>query len=165
MAITTHENKLGEEVFFEFIFKLESIGSETSEVSSFLPVTPIRVLLNSKSIDVTKKYPRSKIESLLSAEVSNEQKTNISKIPKEAFNQFILNATKLAHSRSSKYKQMGQESLKVFCNNEISRLVSLSEKNNVVSNSDIEKWKNFLRESNQLIVDAQVSIDSIRVIL
>jgi ATP-dependent helicase HepA len=165
MAIATHQKKLGEEVFFEFIFKLEAIGSESSEVSTFLPVTPLRVLLNSKNLDVTKKFPRAKIEELLSAEVSSEQKANISKIPKETFKQFILNATKVAHGRANKYKTMGLESLNVFSQNEISRLVSLNSKNSVVSSTDIENWKVFLQNSKKQITEAQISIDSIRVIL
>jgi ATP-dependent helicase HepA len=165
MSAVTHNGALGADVFFEFIFKLECVGSESSEITRFLPITPVRVLLNSKSIDMTAKIPKSKLDQLVDASVSSESKVQISKIPKAAFNEFLKKAAMLANDRSKKYKTMGQEALGIFCKGEIGRLESLKKSNSLIKDSDIKPWKDFYESSKSNIENATISIDSIRVIL
>ncbi len=165
MAIATHEKKLGEEIYIEFIFKLEALSSEASEATRFLPTTPLRVLMNSKNVDVTKKIPKSKLDSVISTDIHADQKAMISKIPKDTFKQFQMSANKIASQRAQKYIKMANESLELLCKTEISRLEKLSLKNNIVNKDDISKWQEFKEECLTSINEATVSIDAIRVII
>ncbi len=165
MTAVTHNGILGQDVFFEFIFKLECVGSESSEITRFLPLTPIRVLLDSKAQDVTAKIPKAKIDKISDPSVAVDRKQQISKIPKDAFKEFLIKAGKLASSRSEKYKTMGLEALTMFCKGEIGRLESLKKSNDLIKDSDIQQWQDFFENSKSNIIDAKISIDSIRVIL
>lgn len=165
MTVSTHGEKLGQNIFFEFIFKLESISGQKSDVARFLPITPIRVLFDASGADVTKKYAKSKLDPLLTNITSHEDKAKVSSIPKEAFNQLLKKAHMIAVKRSEKYTTMAKEALEHNSNIEILRLKDLQKVNPMITDKDISDWEKQKAINLDKISNADLNIDAIRVII
>lgn len=165
MTATSHQGKLGNNIFFEFIFKLECIAGFKSDTSRFLPITPIRVLFDASGTDITAKYPKSKIDDLLVNIQSHEDKMKISQIPKDAFNTLLKNAQVIAIKRAQKYIQMAKESLEHYTNQEIFRLKDLMRVNPMIKESDIQVWIDQKQINLEKIEKSDLNIDAIRVII
>ena len=165
MTVSTHNEELGENIFFEFIFKLECISGQKSDVARFLPITPIRILFDGSGSDVTKNYAKSKIDQMLTNITTHEDKAKISSIPKEAFTELLKKANLLAIKRSEKYITMAKEALEHSSNIEILRLKDLMKVNPMITEEHISGWENQKTDNLDKIKDADLSIDAIRVII
>lgn len=165
MTATTHQGKLGNNIFFEFIFKLECIAGFRSDTTRFLPITPIRVLFDGTGTDITTKYPKAKLDPILIDIHSHEDKAKLSQIPKDAFNSLLKKAQIIATKRAGKYIQMAKESLDHSTNQEIFRLKDLMKVNPMIKESDIQIWEEQKKLNLEKIEKSDLNIDAIRVII
>lgn len=165
MTVVSHNEKLGQNIFFEFIFKLEVIHGTKSDSSQFLPITPLRVLLDGSGQDCTQKYPKGKLDPILSDVHTIEDKEKVKQLPKDAFKNLLNKAATIANTRAQKYIMKGTEDLRLHCENEIYRLVNLKKVNPLISDDEINQWRSHLDNISAQIKDASIAIDAIRVII
>jgi len=165
MTLVTHEKKLGDNIFFEFIFKLECIQGQKSDVAMYMPLTPIRVLMDAAGNDVTMKHPKKVLDSLLENVTDARDKEKAGQIPKDAFNTLLSKALALAKKRGQKYIDKASEKLQHDLNSEIFRLEQLAKVNPIVSSEQIELLKVERDDNIKKIKGSEISIDAIRLII
>src|SRR5690606_23073006 len=93
---------------FEFIFRLESKDVAKTNLFKYLPLTPLRVLLDATATDQTKNIPKAKLDAVV-VDVSDEKKKEVSNLPKDAFAQILKKAQALATARAQKYKEEARD--------------------------------------------------------
>lgn len=165
MTVATHSEKLGQNIFFEFIFKLEIIHGLKSGAVQYLPITPVRVLLDASASDVTQKIPKSKLDPILTDIQSAGDREKVKQIPKDAFKQLLAKAQSLAKQRAPKYINKALEECNHNCDLEIFRLKELASVNPNVDQKEIQQWQEHKDKLIEQIKDADLSIDAIRVII
>lgn len=165
MTVTTHGEKLGQNIYFEFIFKLKIIHGLKTDSAQYLPVTPLRVLLDAAGADATQKLPKSKLDKLLQNVHSTQDKERVKQIPKDAFKQLLAKAQQIANSRAQKYISEAKEDCEHNCKKEIFRLEELQKVNPMIDEKEIQLWREHLKSNMDQISQADISIDAIRVIM
>lgn len=165
MTVVTHNEKFGQNIFFEFIFKLEIIHGLKTDSAQYLPITPLRVLLDASGDDVTAKYSKKQMDPTLSNVQSHEDKEKVKQIPKDAFKQLLAKAQGIVNKRSQKFISKALEQCEHDCKNEIFRLEELKKVNPMIDDQEVEVWKNHQKELLIQIKEADLSIDAIRLIM
>lgn len=163
-ATLVTQDELPRDIYFEFILSLQCTDHFKHHSSLFLPYTPIRVLVGSSGIDVTKKFPKKFIDAICEADISDQHRDFIKQIPKETFSTLSKKATSLADERVLKYIDKAAKNCTVHFKHEKNRLEGLA----MVS----QEHKAALDRTDELrtdvltsICNAKLSIESIRLIL
>lgn len=149
---------------FEFIFRLEIKDAPKTNLHEFLPLTPVRVIMDATGSDQTKALPKSKIDPVL-IDVTDEKRKEVAGLPKEAFASILKKANLLASSRAQKYKEEALEKFTHHLQKEINRLLKLKEYNPLISEDEIEAMREYLAFGVERIKTTDVSFDAIRVIV
>ncbi len=161
-TLVTHEGELPGPIVFELIFKLEVITKLGEVATDFLPLTPIRVLIDSQGNDITKKYPKKVIDKVT---FDLKDSSPLSNLPKDALKTLFEKASKLAHLRSGKYIEKSLLELENFFNIEINKLKYLKKINPLVDDFEVDLMQSRYLKAQQTIKTAKIQLDAIRVIL
>ncbi len=159
--VTCEEIK--QDLYFEFIISYQTVDSYKHKSSYFLPFTPIRILLNTKNEDLTKRISKKFIDSQITQQM-DEDSLILDQLPKE----FLVNIFKLAlnHAglRSSKYLEVAKSNLKQQQSTELNRL-----KNSGLSEDDKQlKLSEEKAEYEKILMsleNSKLQIDALRIIL
>lgn len=90
------------DIFFEFIICLSCTNKDKHKAQKFLPFTPIRVLLNSKLEDVTKKLPKKYLDEI-GTQLPQQETSSLEQFPKEIYKKSLTTALNLAKQRTASY--------------------------------------------------------------
>ena len=164
MNVVQLKTKLPFQIGFEFYFKLDAHDKLGSEVYHYLPITPIRVLLDESSSDRTQQIPKKRIDQLIE-EASNEYRQQIQKMPKDHFKNLLVAATKLASKRSTIYRQDACKQLEHDTQQALDRIEALMKVNNSINSDETKKIKEQYQKVKKQIELAEVAIDSLRIII
>lgn len=159
-----HGGKLGQNLFFEFIFKVSPKNNKGSDISFYFPMAPVRVLLDASGGDNTARFPKKHIDSI-AAPLEREQIESLSQgLPKQALAQLVKKAETLAAARGEKYKVQAKESINKIYGEEFKKLSSWGAENDfaMAELGKIEKRKELLLEQ---VANLNVELDSIRLIV
>ena len=164
-CITSHQKKLDFPFALEIIFKLECMPLKGVDARLYLPLTPIRVLMDGKGLDLTKKYPKKAIDShLIDLNKYQTEQLNLSQI-KDKLVELMQMATQIAHKRKVEYIQKAQTEATHKMDLELARLNDLS----FVSGKDLGPELLALEKTKEALVfeitNAPMNLDSIRVII
>ncbi len=154
---------LKKDLYFEFIISLQTVDSQKHKSSAFLPFTPIRILLNTKNEDITKRISKKFIDSQISQQ-SDEDLIILDQLPKEYLSNIFKLSLKQASAKSLKYRETAENELKQQHLLEINRLnssgLSRSDKQ-LKLEEETSKYKDILSS----LKDSKLQIDAIRIIL
>src|SRR5690606_70265 len=128
---------------FEFMFRLEIKDVAKTNLFRYLPLTPLRVLLDATATDQTKSIPKAKLDAVV-VDVSDEKKKEVSNLPKDAFAQILKKAQTLATTRAQKYKEEAKEKFTHEITREINRLQKLKKHNPLISEDEILHLQEYL---------------------
>ena len=161
-TLVTHDGQLPGPLLFELIFKLEAISKLGEVATDYLPITPIRVLIDSQGQDITSKYPKKHIDSLVQ---DMQDSSSLSNLPKEAVKELFRKASGIAHKRAQRYIDEAINTLNEDSAIEINNLTHLEKVNPLVDHSEIQTAKSIHKAAVETISHAKVQLDAIRVIL
>lgn len=150
-------------MLLELVFVLESVGQQRTRADRFLPVTPIRVVVDYRGRDVTEDFPVDELDRKLRVDSMEELLENETLVETIVPN-MLASGTGIAEALAREKISDGQESMNRTMDREISRLELLQQKNNHVRQGEIDvatREQNLLEE---LIEGAKLRLDAIQLI-
>lgn len=149
-------------LLLELIFVLETAGKESIDIDRFLPHTPIRIVIDHTTEDVTEEYP---VEML-----KNLKPTNIdSLLNNDTFIDTLLpnmisTATEIANELGQIEIEKGLNKMKLQLNHEIDRLRDLQKKNQHIRADEIQTAIDERAKLASIIRKARVRLDGLLLI-
>ena len=157
------QEEIPNNIFFEFIVTLQCVDGEKHNSSTFLPFTPIRVLLDAKGEDNTKKLPKKFLDTI-QKNLSPGDGEVISKIPKDFLVNLFKTTQNIAVKKATKYQTDAIKEYELKVGHEKNRIEQLK-----ISQDDKQNLSNSLMAKKKLIIssisEAKLTIDSVRIIL
>ncbi len=150
-------------ILLEVIFVLETAGRQGVHVDRFLPNTPLRVVVNHSSEEVTGDYPVALFDRQLKPGrvddlIGNE--TLVDTILPE----MIKTATEIAEQLRIKEIETGLERMSQTMDHEIGRLAYLYERNKAIRPDEVRTALNEKKILTALIENARMRMDSLQLI-
>ncbi|MCT4641763.1 MAG: helicase-related protein, partial [Bacteriovoracaceae bacterium] len=163
LCIVKQNGAIKPDLCFELIFKLQTVASVGSVAREFLPLTPIRVLLDSQGKDITKDYSKKFVDSMIDSDIKN--RAFMQNIPRESIKQLTDIGQNFAKARSKKYITDGIRALNETYELEKLRLKNLIKKNPLISDNEILAIDHLINENTKIINDASITLDAIRIVV
>jgi len=150
-------------ILLEVIFVLETAGKQGIYVDRFLPNTPLRVVVNHSSDEVTEDYPVDLFNmQLIPGQIRDliENETFVDEILPE----MIKTAIEIAEQLKEKEIEIGLKDMNETLDHEIGRLASLYKRNKAIRPDEIRTALDHKNELTILIGDARIRMDSLQLI-
>jgi ATP-dependent helicase HepA len=151
---------IADPLIIEFILNLEVNGSANDAFHHYLPLTPLRVALDSSKKDVTKKYPKNKVDSTV-IEATHEIKENLLNFPKDAMKELYQAAYKASELKANSYKE---KALLTFTHEMKLKKEGLLMLGKNLKESTLEDLEKYTQHGIQALKNASLNLDSIRII-
>ncbi|EPR70973.1 RNA polymerase-associated protein RapA [Cyclobacterium qasimii] len=150
-------------ILLEVIFVLETAGKQGVFVDRFLPNTPIRVVVDHASEEVTEDYPadlfyKQLIPGKVNDIIENEMFVD------EILPEMIKTAVEIAEQLKKKEIEIGLSAMNQTLDHEIGRLASLYKRNKSIRPDEIRTALEHKNELTILIEDARIRMDSLQLI-
>ena len=130
----------------------------------WFPPTPLRVLLNAKGLDVTAKIPKKMVDDGVTGGTP-EKITQVRGLPRDVIKDLLKKGKEAAVPRAKQYKDKFLTDMKTNFETEITRLEKLREVNPTVSLQEIVALKTQRLKLEKAMGEAQLTLDSLRIIL
>ncbi|WP_339924566.1 RNA polymerase-associated protein RapA [uncultured Cyclobacterium sp.] len=150
-------------ILLEVIFVLETAGREGVFVDRFLPNTPIRVVVDHASEEVTEDYPADLFYKQLIPGKVNELIENEMFVD-EILPEMIKTAIEIAEQLKKKEIEIGLSAMNQTMDHEIGRLASLYKRNKSIRPDEIRTALEHKNELTILIGEARIRMDSLQLI-
>ena len=149
--------------FIETFFKLQAIAPKSLSPERFFPPTPIRILVDSTGENFSAKFEKSDIdEKITGADIETARKAK--GLPKAAVQKVLKSAHDHALQEAAELKKKYKENMIAHLDAEKTRLLKLKAKNPVVRNEEIEAIASQIEVLTKAYDEAEVVLDSLRVI-
>lgn len=157
------QSEIKDNLYFELIITLQCSDGIKHLSSTYLPFTPIRVLLSTKSEDCTKKLPKKFLDSIQKNLEHNDAQV-LSQIPKEFLVNIFKTANLIAEKKAKKYKDDATQKCLLNFQHEASRIqgLNLTQADKNLLEESLKQRKSHIISS---ISEAKLAIDSVRIIL
>lgn len=150
-------------ILLEALFVLETIGGQGIDVDRFLPMTPIRVVIDHHGEDLTDQFSVEYVEQKLiygSMDLLLDNEVLMETI----LPGMIDSATTVAETYAVTKIGHGLDQMHAVMKHEIDRLVSLQEKNNHIRPEEIHLAMESRNNLETLIKDARIRLDAVQLI-
>ena len=162
-VMTRKKASSNQKTFIETFFKLIAIAPYQYNPGSFFPVTGVRVLIDSTGENFSEKFEKSQIdEKIMNADQETVKKCK--QLPKEAVQKVVRKAHDFALEEALDIKLKYKEKMLATLSNEKNRLLKLKEVNPFVREQEIEEVCSQMEVLAKSIDEADVVIDSLRLI-
>ncbi len=153
-----------EPFLFEGFFLLSTVADKKLQIQKYFPPTPLRILLNSQMLDLTPKLPKKFVDENTES-LSQEKRASLKEMPKDFIKACIKRGKEICVPRAKQYKDKFRDEMVKALDSEIERLEALRKVNPTVSETEILLLK--FNKTNMLkaIEKAELSLDSVRVII
>jgi ATP-dependent helicase HepA len=150
-------------ILLEVIFVLETAGKHGVYVDRFLPSTPLRVVVNHTSEEVTGDYPvdllsKQLIPGSIDDLIANEMLVDT------VLPEMIKTASEIAEQLKAKEIELGLQRMNQTLDHEIGRLASLYKRNKAIRPDEIRTALDEKNILTTLISHASIRMDSIQLI-
>lgn len=163
-TISSWKSPSKETFLFEGYFLLSAVAEKKLQLQKWFPPTPLRVLLNSQMQDLTQKLPKKFIDEGTES-LSQEKRAGLKELPKDFLKECIKRGKELCVARAKQYKEKFRDDMVKAMDSEIERLESLRKVNPTVSETDILLMKYNKNNMLKAMEKAELSLDSLRVII
>lgn len=150
--------------FLECFYSVEFSGPKEYEVGRYFPHQTIRILIDREDKDFTDKWGKDVIDSKI-IEATADVWESVSKIPKSFIKERVRTAKQLAEKRSLGICISLKENMEKELDSEIERMNELIRKNPQIGTSELQFLENKKRELNSILANANVNLDSCRLVL
>jgi ATP-dependent helicase HepA len=164
VTVSTWKLKAPEPFLLEAFFTLQCMADRKLQPQKWFPPTPLRVLLNSKGIDSTQKIPKKMVDDGVT-NAPAEKLVQVKGLPREVLKDLLKKGKEAAVPRAKQYKDKFLADMKQHFDAEVTRLEKLREVNPTVSLADIVALKTQKLKLEKAMGEAQLNLDSLRIIL
>jgi ATP-dependent helicase HepA len=164
VTVASWPGKAPEPLMIEAFYTLHCIGDKKLQAEKWFPPTPLRVLLNSKGLDLTSKIPKKAVDDIVST-ASPEKFAAVKSLPREGVKELLKKGKEAVVPRAKTYKEKFLTDMRTSLDLEINRLTQLREVNPTVSLSEIVALKTKKLKLEKVMTEAQLNLDSLRVIV
>ncbi|MGV3774520.1 MAG: RNA polymerase-associated protein RapA [Verrucomicrobiales bacterium] len=151
-------------VFMEAWFVLEAIAPAELQIERFLPPTPIRIVVNSKKVEVTSEVATETLKNSLKGGnhivLSSQFEELGSMLPR-----LIKAADRYANEKKEAILQAATAKAKELLGHELSRLKSLAIKNKNIRPDEIEAAQTLITQVDEQLGKTTLRMDAVRLIL
>ena len=163
-SFSYYEGSGSPDLWFESIFILEPIAPAELNSDRFLPLTPLRILVNRKGEDLSREYPAEMLNPKLKegkALQLHEQSELLNLMVPKLIQSSLQHATQVADKiRAESLSDMGKTLKK-----EILRLTELKKVNPGITKAEIEVLVAEEKQLREYLAHAQIRLDSVRLII
>lgn len=153
----------GSAILLEALFVLETGGGRSIDIDRFLPNTPIRVVVDHTGDEVTDEYPVEEVDPrLIPGQIEDLLENEV--LVETIIPNMIAAATELAEFFGAALINNGLSSMGKTTDHEITRLISLQQKNKHIRPEEIEIALEAKVKLAELIGDARVRLDALQLI-
>lgn len=164
VTVATWKAKAPEPFLLEAFFTLHCMADRRLQPQKWFPPTPLRVLLNAKGVDVTAKIPKKMVDDGVTGGTP-EKITQVRGLPRDVIKDLLKKGKEAAVPRAKQYKDKFLTDMKTNFETEITRLEKLREVNPTVSLQEIVALKTQRLKLEKAMGEAQLTLDSLRIIL
>lgn len=160
----THEGKLGQNIYFEFIFKVQAATSKLANPARFFPLTPVRVILDPKGEDLTQKLPKKMVDQSVVSLDENLAANMTQNLPKQAILDLVKKSQAIAAKRSLKYREKAIQDANSYFDSQLKHLSDWGAQNEAcaVEATSLKTKKEVVINS---IENLSIVLDSLRLIV
>jgi ATP-dependent helicase HepA len=163
VTVMTRKKTGQAKTFIEAIFKLYVVAPKNLSPERYFPPTPIRILIDSSGEEFTDKWSKDDIdERAIMADVETVRKAK--SLPKEAVGKILKQAHQFALNRSVELKTQYKQAMMTKLTAEKERLIALKEVNPIVRTEEIDALTLQMLLLGKSYTNADVILDSLRVI-
>jgi ATP-dependent helicase HepA len=163
MSVMMRRKTGSSKTFIEAYFKLQVVAPKNLSPERFFPPTPIRVLIDSSGENFTHKFDKDDIEEkIVGADADTLRKAK--GLPKAAVQKVLQAAHQMALVEASELKKKYKHHMIDLLNHEKMRLLKLKAVNPVVRSEEIDSITNQIEVLTKCYEEAEVVMDSMRVI-
>ena len=162
-AIMVRKKSGSTKTFVETFFKLQVVAPKSMSPERFFPPTPIRVLVDSAGEDFSAKFQKEDIDEKITA-ADPEMIKKAKSLPKAAVQKVIKTAHDIALVESQRMKTQYKKDMLNHLNTEKDRLEKLKAVNPVVRSEEIESIAKQIETLSKCFDEAEVMLDSLRLI-
>ena len=163
MSVMMRKKSGQSKTYIETFFKLHVIAPKSLSPERFFPPTPIRILVDSSGENLSLKFDKSDIdERVTSADAETVRKAR--GLPKAAVQKVLQNAHQHALAEAQDLKKKYKQDMINHLEREKTRLIKLKAVNPVVRPEEIESITEQIAVLTKCYEEAEVVLDSMRVI-
>lgn len=163
MSVMMRRKSGQSKTFIETYFKLQVVAPKSMSPERFFPPTPIRVLVDSTGENFTLKFDKNDIDERITG-ADSETVRKAKGLPKAAVQKVLQAAHQHALVEAQELKKKYKQAMTEHLNHEKTRLLKLKAVNPVVRPEEIESIINQIEVLSKCYDEAEVVMDSMRVI-
>ena len=151
-------------LMLEAVFLLNVAAPNHLQLFRYLPMTPLRVLVDINGRDLSDVLTAEKLQPLLQKLPRNTAQ-QIAKQARETIAELVKKAQLAVAPRQDALLVLAHENLEIKLGEEVDRLVALAKVNPAIRPLEIEKLKQDRKTLNEYLSSASLKLDALRVIL
>ena len=163
MSVMMRQKAGNTKTFIETFFKLQVVAPKSISPERFFPPTPIRILVDSTGENFSLKFDKSDIDEKITG-ADQEHLKKARSLPKPAVQKVLKSAHDHALLEAKSIKEKYKTHMLEHLSNEKTRLLKLKAVNPVVRVEEIEALMSQMEILSQSFDEAEVTLDSLRVI-
>ncbi|MBY0515625.1 MAG: RNA polymerase-associated protein RapA [Bacteriovoracaceae bacterium] len=164
VTVSSWKAKAPEPFLIEAFFTLQCLADRKLQPQKWFPPTPLRVLLNAKGVDMTQKIPKKMVDDGV-VSGAPDKIAQVRTLPREVVKELLKKGKESAVPRAKQYKEKFLLEMKTKFDSEIARLEKLRAVNPTVSLQEIVTMKTQKLKLEKAMNEAQLNLDSLRIIL
>ncbi len=164
VTLASWRMKAKEPFLFEGFYLLQCVAPKGLGAEKWFPPTPVRVLLNNKFQDLTPKFPKKALDADV-GDAAPERKAQLKELPREFMKECLKRGKEAAVPRAREYKEKFLAQMREDMGREIARLKKLREVNPTVSPEEIAKLEDNRARLEAAMGEAQLVLDSFRLVM
>jgi len=164
VTVASFKLRAPEPFLLEAFFTLHCVADRRLMPEKYFPPTPLRVLINGKGADLTAKLPKKALDDALEA-ASAEKLAQVRGLSRDALKELLKQAKGHTLARAKQYKEKFTTEMRGYFDAEIKRLEELRAVNSTVSLQEIVALKTQKLKLEKAMGEAQLTLDSLRIVL
>ena len=164
VSVVKHRSLKAGRFLLELLFIVECSAPPELQVGRFLPHTPVRILIDQNSVDLTEQFAHSElVESGVSFD--NVQIVNFLNSQRKPITAMLNEAEQKARTQMVRLIAESHKAMLASMTGEIKRLVRLKKVNPTIKEEEIEHLKEITMLLHENIQEAQLRLDAVRFII
>ena len=151
-------------MLLELVYKVDAQAPKRSGISRFLPVTPIRLMLDGKGSDLSEQVEFESFNRQLSP-VGRHMATKLVSSVQPQVHQMITAGEDLIMDKVAAVREQAQLDMKASLNTELERLQALKAVNPNIRDEELSAIEQQISQLDSYIAKAQYQLDSLRLIV
>lgn len=151
-------------LLLESYFTIDTVAPKVLQLQQYLPIAPLRSLLDAEGRDLTKAVPHDKLNALCSP-INKDAAHAIASQVRPHIESMYGNARKLVEPRLLQMRNIAREKVIRHLSAEKQRLLALQKLNTTIRNDEIEFIESRLNASLQYLDRADIQLQALRLII